>query len=66
MTDATILSKGMDCLIQNLGDVDAERFIMQIIREPFDYTKWQKGLFEGMSLDDIGDQAVAFCKDNPR
>ncbi len=66
MTDAAILSKGMDCLIQNLGDVDAERFIMQIIREPFDYTKWQKGLFEGMSLDDIGNKAVEYCEENPR
>lgn len=66
MTDAAILSKGMDCLIQHLGDVDAERFIMQIIREPFDYTKWQKGLFEGMSLDDIGNKAAEYCKNNPR
>ena len=29
-------------LINNLGMVEAERFIMLIQREPFDYTKWQK------------------------
>ena len=66
MNDTTIMAKGMECLIQHLGDVEAERFIMQIIREPFDYTKWQRGLFEGMSLDDILDEATEYCKKNPR
>lgn len=66
MNDTTILSRGMDCLIQHLGDVEAERFIMQIIREPFDYTKWQRGLFKGMSLEDIGNEAAEYCKNNPR
>jgi hypothetical protein len=33
-------------LSKHLGLVEAERFIMLIQREPFDYTKWQENLFE--------------------
>lgn len=31
-----------------------------VIREPFDYTEWQKDLFQGMSLDELGDKAMEF------
>lgn len=41
MNNTVLMDKGMKCLIKNLGEVNAERFITQIIREPFDYTKWQ-------------------------
>ena len=63
---AVIMNRGMKCLIDTLGEVDAERFITQIIREPFDYTKWQRSMFEGMSIDEIGNAAVEYCKENPR
>lgn len=48
-TDAIVKTDGMKVLLEGLGKVDAERFISLIIREPFDYTKWQEGLFDGMS-----------------
>ena len=32
-----------------LGDVEAERFIALIQREPFDYTKWRQELDEDLS-----------------
>lgn len=35
-----IMNKGMRCLTEKMGIVDAERFISIIIREKFDYTKW--------------------------
>lgn len=67
MTNQTVLMEtGMKCLIDTLGEVGAERFIAQIIREPFDYTKWQKGLFDGMSVEEIGSAAARYCKENPR
>jgi len=56
----------MECLIDNLGEVDAERFITQIIREPFDYTKWQKNLFPGMSVEEVFKEATDYCHENPR
>ncbi|MEZ3468386.1 MAG: hypothetical protein K1W40_08060 [Schaedlerella sp.] len=52
--------EGMRLLIENMGKVDAERFISLVIREPFDYTEWQKDLFQGMSLDELGDRAMEF------
>ena len=60
-----IMNKGMNCLIQQMGIVDAEKFISIINREKFDYTKWRQNLFEDMSLDDINKEAAAFSKNNP-
>lgn len=48
----------MKALLNSLGKVDAERFISLIIREPFDYTKWQEDLFEDMGLEELGEKAM--------
>ena len=45
-SDALIKSEGMKILIEHLGKVEAERFITLIIKEPFDYTKWQENLWQ--------------------
>jgi len=66
MTNTVLLTEGMKCLIQNLGEVNAERFITQVIREPFDYTKWQRDLFPGMSIEEISSAAASYCEKNPR
>lgn len=66
MSNAVLMDVGMKSLVDSLGQVGAERFITQIIREPFDYTKWQRDLFDGMSIDEIVSEAVAYSKDNPR
>jgi hypothetical protein len=52
-TDTLIRNEGMEILAQNLGLVEAERFIMLIQKEPFDYTKWQENLFENMTVEEI-------------
>ena len=65
-SSAILLNKGMKCLIDNLGEVDAERFITQIIREPFDYTKWQRDMFSGKSVEEIFEEAEEYCEKNPR
>jgi len=41
-TDTVIKTEGMNALIENLGAVDAERFVALINRESFDYTQWRK------------------------
>lgn len=66
MNNTILMDKGMKCLIQSLGEVNAERFLSLIIREPFDYTKWQRDLFKGMSVEEISNAAVEYCKENPR
>ena len=39
MTDTEIRVKGIQILAQYLGDIEMERFIALIQREPFDYTQ---------------------------
>ena len=41
----------MRVLAEQLGLVEAERFIVLMRREPFDYTQWRQGLFADDSLD---------------
>lgn len=50
----------MEALAQNLGWVDAERFIMLIQKESFDYTKWQEHLFENMSVEELSKKAAEY------
>ena len=45
-----------------LGDIETERFIALIQREPFDYTKWLQGLDEDISIVDISKKAMALRK----
>lgn len=59
------MEDAMNCLISKLGVVETEIFISILIREPFDYTKWQHEKFDGISLDDFCDKAVEYCKNNP-
>jgi ferric-dicitrate binding protein FerR (iron transport regulator) len=41
----------MRILAEQLGLVEAERFIALLRREPFDYTKWRQGLFKDIPLE---------------
>ena len=59
ITDTEIKVKGFQILAQHLGDIEAERFIALIQREPFDYTKWRQSLDEDLSLEDISRKAMA-------
>jgi hypothetical protein len=58
-TDTLVRNEGMEALVSKLGYVDAERFIMLISREPFDYTEWrQNNLQENMSIRELSSQAM--------
>ena len=61
-TDTLIRNEGMEILSKHLGLVEAERFIMLIQREPFDYTKWQENLFENMTIEEISEKAAEYRK----
>ena len=60
LTDTLLRQEGMSILSDRLGLVGAERFIALIIREPFDYTKWQENLYEDMTLDELCKKADAY------
>ena len=58
ITDTEIKLKGVQVLAEYLGDVEAERFIALIQREPFDYTKWRQGLDENLTIEAISQKAM--------
>ena len=61
---AVLLDRGIRCLNNELGILDAERFVALLLRESFDYTEWRKNnLFVGMSIDEIIDEADKYCKE---
>lgn len=62
MTDTEIRLKGIQVLTDQLGDVEAERFVALIQREPFDYTKWRQGLDEDLSIEEISKKAMTLRK----
>jgi hypothetical protein len=53
MTDTELRVRGMRVLMDTLGLVEAERFIALVLREPFDYTEWQKDLWADKSIEEI-------------
>ncbi len=59
ITDTEIKTKGIHILAQHLGDVEAERFIALIQREPFDYTKWRQEMFDDFSIKEISEKAMS-------
>jgi len=60
MSDTILKNEGMKVLASHLGLVKAERFISLIIREQFDYTEWQRGLFKDVPLDTFLREAMDF------
>jgi len=53
MNDTILSRNAIKCLVDNFGIVQTERFIALMIKEPFDYTQWQKDLFNGMTTDEL-------------
>lgn len=58
MTDTTLKQSIMKHLIENFGYVQTERFISLMNREPFDYTEWQRSLYEDMTVEDLSKKAM--------
>ena len=51
MRSNTVLrDDGMRILAEQLGIVEAERFIALMRRESFDYTQWRQGLYKDVPL----------------
>ena len=63
-TNTEIKKKGLKVLIENLGDVDAEKFIRLLRQEPFDYTIWQDALWENKSVRQVSEDAMRYKERN--
>jgi hypothetical protein len=59
-TDTEIKVDGTRALIDALGELQAERFIALITREPFDYTRWQKDMWPERSIEEISEAAMKY------
>ena len=58
MTDTELKNKGFEILTEALGIVEAERFVSLLLREPFDYTEWQRDLFANQDVDTLSAAAM--------
>lgn len=58
ITDTELRVKGVQILAQYLGDIEMERFIALIQREPFDYTHWRPAIDGDRSIEDISAEAM--------
>lgn len=58
LTDTELRVNGITALMAALGEVQAERFISLILREPFDYTQWQRKLWTDKSLEELSAMAM--------
>ncbi|UTC66674.1 MULTISPECIES: hypothetical protein [unclassified Treponema] len=57
-----LLSRGMECLVESMGVVEAEYFIAAVRRERFDYTKWQREYFDKMDLETFVNNAKIYTQ----
>ena len=64
ITDTEVKQKGLNALLEALGEGDAEGFITLLNRGAFDYTQWQINAFEKMGVDQISSKAMELRKKN--
>ncbi|MFH0821286.1 MAG: hypothetical protein V2B18_00925, partial [Pseudomonadota bacterium] len=50
-------------LLEALGEIEAERLISLVMREPFDYTGWQRSLLEDRTVPEISSVAMRFRRE---
>ncbi|MBN1394065.1 MAG: hypothetical protein JW959_03480 [Pirellulales bacterium] len=62
LTDTEIKVTGVDALVAALGEVQTEKFIALIQREPFDYTQWRRTLWPEKSIEEISEAAMKLRK----
>ena len=57
--DVVLREKGLTALEQELGPVQALRFLAMISRQPVDYQEWRRQAFDGMALSEVLSRAIA-------
>ena len=67
MTGSTmeIMDRGMRCLTERLGVIEAEQFISVVMRERCDYTKWQREYYDAMPPGEFHKKAIAYAAEHP-
>ena len=60
-----IMSEGMACLTEHMGVLKMQMFIAAVIRDNFDYTKWQRTYFDAKTPEEISREASVYEKAHP-
>ena len=60
VSDNELSIRGMNLLKDQLGPVDAERFVYILVKDRFDYTEWQRDLFQGENVRSLGEKMKSF------
>ena len=63
--DGELLQRGMRCLIDNLGVVEAQRFIVLVKTDKSDYTEWQREHYDKMTAGELHAALIEFAKQHP-
>lgn len=68
MSREELIAKGVQCLIENLGYIEAGEFLEEIAdnnNEYDDYTEWRReNLFKGMKDEEIIENAIKYSMTN--
>ena len=65
-TDQEILNEGVRTLFNAMNVIDAERFMMLIKRDHFDYTEWQRNLWSDETVESLSRKAQAHWEEKYR
>jgi hypothetical protein len=60
ITDTELKDNATKLLIDQLGLVEMERFIMLIQNEPFDYTEWRRNLWRDKGVRELSQEAMDY------
>lgn len=55
---------GFNAIFKSLDLVEAERFVVLLKRDDFDYTEWRKDLWENITIEELSKKAVQFNSGN--
>ncbi|MDR1925925.1 MAG: hypothetical protein LBQ66_16275 [Planctomycetaceae bacterium] len=60
-----IKKEAMELLVNNLGIIETEIFISELLRNSFDYTEWQRNYFDkNYTLDEFLQKAADYDKEH--
>ncbi|MDR2705065.1 MAG: hypothetical protein LBC02_04730 [Planctomycetaceae bacterium] len=65
-SDAVLRTEVIKLLLKHFGPINTEKFVTSIKDEEFDYTKWQRNLWENETIDEVHEKATAYCNNKYR
>lgn len=63
--NVALASKCVDVLCDNVGIVEAEKFVYLIKTEAFDYTSWQREHYDSIAPETLRASMKEYCREHP-